>query len=163
MATKKATPAAKAAPAKKPCAKKACCAKTVKDVKPAAIKEMKASQVHQILGKYILCDGYDMVVDTEKSHGSYMYDAKHNKEYLDFFSFFASMPIGFNHPNGKRGLFAHVAFADGHVEKLAIPAGPGDGKWTVAIGRSELEDLTEWLCKGEDVFFDGAKYEKRDD
>ncbi len=59
---------------------------------------MKASQVHQILGKYILCDGYDMVVDTEKSHGSYMYDAKHNKEYLDFFSFFASMPIGFNHP-----------------------------------------------------------------
>ena len=98
MATKKATPAAKAAPAKKPCAKKACCAKTVKDVKPAAIKEMKASQVHQILGKYILCDGYDMVVDTEKSHGSYMYDAKHNKEYLDFFSFFASMPIGFNHP-----------------------------------------------------------------
>ena len=71
--------------------------------------------------------------------------------------------IGFIHPNGKRGLFAHVAFADGHVEKLAIPAGPGDGKWTVAIGRSELEDLTEWLCKGEDVFFDGAKYEKRDD
>ncbi|MBP5202971.1 aminotransferase class III-fold pyridoxal phosphate-dependent enzyme, partial [bacterium] len=59
---------------------------------------MKASQVHQILGKYILCDGYDMVVDTEKSHGSYLYDAKHNKEYLDFFSFFASMPIGFNHP-----------------------------------------------------------------
>ena len=71
--------------------------------------------------------------------------------------------IGFNHPNGKRGLFAHIVFADGHIEKLNIPASPGAGKWSVPIGRNELEDLTEWLCKGEDVFFNGAKYEKRTD
>lgn len=62
------------------------------------MKKINAGQVHEILGKYILCDGYDMVVDTDKSHGSYMYDGKHGKEYLDFFSFFASMPLGFNHP-----------------------------------------------------------------
>ena len=69
--------------------------------------------------------------------------------------------IGFNHPNGKRGISANVVFADGHIEKLVIPASPTGDKWAVAIGRSELEDLTEWLCKGEDVFFNGAKYEKR--
>lgn len=73
-------------------------AKTQKKEVTKKIQEMPAAQVHEILGKYILADGYDIVVDTEKSHGSYMYDAKHEKEYLDFFSFFASMPIGFNHP-----------------------------------------------------------------
>ena len=60
--------------------------------------KVKANEVHEILGKYILCDGYNMVVDAQKSHGSYMHDSKSGKEYLDFFSFFASMPLGFNHP-----------------------------------------------------------------
>ncbi len=62
------------------------------------MKKISPAQVHPILDKYILADGYDMVVDAQKSHGSYMYDSKHNIEYLDFFSFFASMPLGFNHP-----------------------------------------------------------------
>lgn len=60
--------------------------------------KIKASEVHEILGHYMLADGYNMVIDPEKSRGSYMYDAKSGKEYLDFFSFFASMPLGFNHP-----------------------------------------------------------------
>jgi len=62
------------------------------------MNKVQANQVHEILGKYILCDGFNMVVDAKKSHGSYMYDSKSGKEYLDFFSFFASMPLGFNHP-----------------------------------------------------------------
>lgn len=68
--------------------------------------------------------------------------------------------IGFNHPNGKRGLFAHIVFADGHIEKLSVPASPAGDKWSVAINRSELEDLTEWLCKGKDISFNGAHYEE---
>ena len=59
---------------------------------------MKAANVHSTLSKYILADGMDIVWDVEKSHGSYLYDAKANKEYLDLFSFFASQPIAFNHP-----------------------------------------------------------------
>lgn len=43
-------------------------------------------------------DGLDLVFDLEKSHGSYLYDAKGQRELLDFFSFVASLPIGFNHP-----------------------------------------------------------------
>ncbi len=54
--------------------------------------------VHDTLGKYMLADGFDMVFDLEKSKGSYFYDLRTGKKYLDFFSFFATAPIGFNHP-----------------------------------------------------------------
>jgi len=43
-------------------------------------------------------DGFDMVLDLEKSEGLYLHDAKHNVKYLDFFTFFASNPLGLNHP-----------------------------------------------------------------
>jgi L-lysine 6-transaminase len=64
-------------------------------VKTAAIE---AKSVHSILGKHILADGFDMVLDLEKSRGAYLYDAKYGKQYLDFFTFFASNPVGMNHP-----------------------------------------------------------------
>jgi len=60
-----------------------------------------AAQVHQVLGRRILADGMDMVLDLEKSEGPYLYDSKHNKNYLDFFTFFASNPLGMNHPMMK--------------------------------------------------------------
>lgn len=59
------------------------------------------NNVHEILGRSILADGFDIVFDFEKSQGSYLYDAKHGKKYLDLFSFFASLPLGFNHPRFK--------------------------------------------------------------
>jgi L-lysine 6-transaminase len=43
-------------------------------------------------------DGFDIVIDLRKSRGSYIVDAKDGKRYLDFFTFVASSPIGFNHP-----------------------------------------------------------------
>lgn len=67
--------------------------------------------------------------------------------------------IGANHANGKN-LFAHVAFADGHVEKLVIPH-TGSTK-NPQIDESQLKNLTSWLCTGTDVSFDGKKYEKLD-
>jgi len=54
--------------------------------------------VHQVLGKYILADGYDLVYDMEKSQGVYMYDSKYQRQLLDFFTCFASVPLGYNHP-----------------------------------------------------------------
>ncbi|MCH7613328.1 MAG: L-lysine 6-transaminase, partial [Candidatus Marinimicrobia bacterium] len=38
------------------------------------------------------------VIDLKKSHGSWMVDARDGKEYLDLFSMFASLSIGYNHP-----------------------------------------------------------------
>ncbi|MFH1016850.1 MAG: L-lysine 6-transaminase [Pseudomonadota bacterium] len=54
--------------------------------------------VHEILSRYILADGLDPVFDAERSHGAYLYDARTGREFLDLFSFFATQPIGYNHP-----------------------------------------------------------------
>lgn len=56
------------------------------------------NQVNQALAKHILADGYDLTYDIEKSNGSYIYDSKHNRKLLDFFTCFASVPLGYNHP-----------------------------------------------------------------
>ncbi len=60
--------------------------------------------------------------------------------------------IGFNHSGGKGANCAHVAFADGHVEKLRQPK---DG-----LSKSEKLELTKWLCQGKDISFDGKEYKK---
>ena len=56
------------------------------------------STVHERLAKHILADGYPIVMDMEKSHGSYVVD-ENGVEYLDMFSMFASTAIGYNHPH----------------------------------------------------------------
>ncbi|MGP8199860.1 MAG: L-lysine 6-transaminase [Limisphaerales bacterium] len=48
--------------------------------------------------KHILVDGFKLVVDLEKSCGSRLVDAVSGRSLIDFYSFFASMPVGFNHP-----------------------------------------------------------------
>ena len=57
--------------------------------------------VHATLARHMLADGYDMVLDLEKSRGRRMHDARTGRDYLDLFSFFATLPIGFNHPKLK--------------------------------------------------------------
>jgi L-lysine 6-transaminase len=54
--------------------------------------------VQATLNKHILADGFDLTFDMEKSKGVYMYDAKYKRTYLDFFTCFASVPLGYNHP-----------------------------------------------------------------
>ncbi len=55
-------------------------------------------QVNQTLQKHILADGFDLTYDMEKSEGAYIYDSKYNRRLLDFFTCFASVPLGYNHP-----------------------------------------------------------------
>lgn len=55
-------------------------------------------EVHNTLANYILADGYDMTFDMERSHGVTIFDSKHQRELLDFFTCFASVPLGYNHP-----------------------------------------------------------------
>ncbi len=57
-----------------------------------------AKNVHETLARFQLADGYSVVFDLERSHGSWLVDAKSGKEYLDAFTCFASWPIGYNHP-----------------------------------------------------------------
>jgi L-lysine 6-transaminase len=51
------------------------------------------------LERHILMDGFRIVFDHEKSRGSYMYDAATGHRLIDFYGFFGSVPVGFNHPH----------------------------------------------------------------
>ena len=62
------------------------------------MKNILGSQVREAINKYMLADGMDPVIDLDKSHGAWLVDSRDNKEYLDLFSMFASMPVGYNHP-----------------------------------------------------------------
>jgi L-lysine 6-transaminase len=55
-------------------------------------------QVHEVLARSILVDGFDFVLDLTRSAGSYLYDARDGRRYLDMFTFFASSALGMNHP-----------------------------------------------------------------
>jgi L-lysine 6-transaminase len=55
-------------------------------------------EVHAVISKHMLRDGYDMVLDLEKSHGRRLYDSQHDRWFLDLFSSFATVPVGFHHP-----------------------------------------------------------------
>ena len=55
-------------------------------------------RVHEVLSRSMLVDGFDFVLDLARSAGSYLYDARDGRRYLDMFSFFASSALGMNHP-----------------------------------------------------------------
>lgn len=54
--------------------------------------------VKKTLSKHLLIDGYDLTFDLEKSNGVRIFDSKYNRTLLDFFTCFASVPLGYNHP-----------------------------------------------------------------
>lgn len=60
--------------------------------------KISADEVHGILKQYMLVDGFDFVPDLNSSHGVHLIDEKTGDTYIDFFTFFASSPLGLNHP-----------------------------------------------------------------
>jgi L-lysine 6-transaminase len=60
--------------------------------------KVPADQVFSILKQNILVDGFHLVIDLEKSHGSTIVSALDGKEYLDCYGYFATLPVGHNHP-----------------------------------------------------------------
>lgn len=55
-------------------------------------------KVQESLSKHILADGFDLTFDMERSQGVHIYDSKNKRTLLDFFTCFASVPLGYNHP-----------------------------------------------------------------
>ena len=74
---------------------------------------MKSAEVHQTISKNMLADGYPILFDLERSHDTYFVDEISGREYLDFFTFFASNAVGYNHPRLKDPAF---------LEKLTLSA-----------------------------------------
>ncbi|MBG0815608.1 L-lysine 6-transaminase [Planomonospora sp. ID82291] len=52
--------------------------------------------VHGRLARHLLVDGYRLVLDLGRSRGSRLVDARTGRSYLDFYTFFASAPLGVN-------------------------------------------------------------------
>lgn len=61
-------------------------------------EDVPPGKVIDTLAKRILVDGFHIVVDLERSKGSYMVDARNGRKYLDMYSYFSTLPIGHNHP-----------------------------------------------------------------
>ena len=57
-----------------------------------------AAKVHERLAEHLLIDGYRLVLDVERSHGSWLVDASDGREFLDLYTHFASAPLGSNPP-----------------------------------------------------------------
>jgi L-lysine 6-transaminase len=62
------------------------------------MQEPSPSQTLDILRSRILVDGLQLVVDQPASQGSRLHDALSGREFLDFYSFFASQALSHNHP-----------------------------------------------------------------
>lgn len=60
--------------------------------------KIQPNDVKNLLSRYILADGYDIILDLSRSQGVRLVDERNGDTYLDFFTFFASNPIGLNHP-----------------------------------------------------------------
>ncbi len=91
---------------------------------------VQPTQVHDVVARHRLADGYEFVLDLERSHGSHLVDARDGTTYLDMFGFFASSPVGLNPPQ--------LAEDDGFLETLARAAinKPSNGDvYTVHLAR----------------------------
>jgi L-lysine 6-transaminase len=74
---------------------------------------VEPKHVLDTIGRHMLVDGFPIVVDLEKSQGVRLCDKADGRTYIDFFQFFASLPVGINHPKildpAFREQIGHVA------------------------------------------------------
>src|SRR5437660_104650 len=62
-------------------------------------KAIAPSKILETIEQHVLLDGFKVVVDLDKSRGSYLHNAVSGKRLIDLYGFFGSMPVGFNHPH----------------------------------------------------------------
>ncbi len=70
--------------------------------------------VHPIIYESMLKDGYPLVVDLDRSRGTWLHDAATGRDFLDFFNYFATQPLGHNHPAMLEPEFA------AHIGRVAL-------------------------------------------
>jgi L-lysine 6-transaminase len=71
----------------------------------STVPEIGPKNVLESLGRHMLVDGYHVVMDLDRSRGSFIRDALHEVDVLDFYSHFATIPVGYNHPALKDPAF----------------------------------------------------------
>ncbi|MBI2379117.1 MAG: L-lysine 6-transaminase [Deltaproteobacteria bacterium] len=78
--------------------------------------EVKPNEVHEVLARSMLVEGYPFVLDLDRSHGHWLADAKTGAEYLDFFTFYGSRPLRFDHPRLTSARFADRVVRAGRMK-----------------------------------------------
>lgn len=78
---------------------------TASSISAAVSPEPSPAEVHNILRRHLITDGLDLVLDLEESHGAWMRCARTGRDFLDCFSYFATNPIGHNHPGVREPAF----------------------------------------------------------
>lgn len=76
----------------------------------AAKFSVAPEDVFSTIAEYMLRDGFDIVIDMEKSQGSKIVDKVSGRTLLDFYTFFASSPFGMNHPKLANDEFKEKIF-----------------------------------------------------
>src|SRR5438105_11097830 len=59
---------------------------------------LSAHEVVPHLQKHVLMDGFQLVIDLERSRGSRFVDAPSGRSLIDMYGFYATLAVGFNHP-----------------------------------------------------------------
>lgn len=74
------------------------------------MNNISLDRVHDVMKKYTIGDGKEVIYDYEGSHGSYLRDAKTGEDYLDMFTFYATLPVGHTHPKlREKDFLRHLA------------------------------------------------------
>src|SRR5664279_3522436 len=109
---------------------------------------VSAKTVLESLSKHILVDGYHVVMDLKASRGNFLRDSLRGVEILDFFSNFATCPIGYAHPR-KTMYFPKFDWPRVVNPKLTFPVTPESLAVTIA-----LEDLS--IAQAEQAIHDSG-------
>src|SRR5881392_2791295 len=72
--------------------------RATKNEKSRSRQTISPSMVLDTIEQHVLLDGFKVVVDLDKSRGSYLHNAVDGRRLIDLYGFFGSMPVGFNHP-----------------------------------------------------------------
>ncbi len=94
----------------------------------------EARNVLESLSKHILVDGYHVVMDLRASRGNFIHDSLHGVEILDFYSHFATCPVGYAHP------------------KLTTPEFLDELAWTAVTKPANSDIYTEQMASFVETF-----------
>ena len=88
--------------------------------KSKAEKPIAAAKVLQTIEQHVLLDGFKIVMDLDKSRGSYLYNAVDDRRLIDFYGFFGSMPVGYQPSALRRTASATRSFTRSESEDCQL-------------------------------------------
>lgn len=101
---------------------------------------------YNLLKQKMLIDGFHLVIDLKKSNGAYIHNQLDGKKYLSFYSFFASLPIGFNHPGLKNKFYQQALIEAAQVKPaLSDVYSPHFARFVDVFNRVALRNRFKYL------------------